>query len=127
MPAALAVKIDAEQLARVPAPLRPALQGNERNLLADDDPFTDDCQPFDPDAPGADAVPFPEYPTYLDKSDYLARHVIQWLSDESEYNRRVELLRGLRDKYGAAGATHRAAEYILHHLLEHENRLGRAA
>jgi len=86
------------------------------NLLAADEPFDRNPQRFDPAAPGAEKVPFPEYPTCEDKSKQIAAHVVEWLTDEREYARRVTMLRELKAKYAHPGATSRAAEYILSQL-----------
>lgn len=67
---------------------------------------------FDPDAKDAERVPYPEYLTNVDKSPEMAAHLIHWLTDESEYNRRVEELHLLKSKYANAGASQKAANYI---------------
>jgi lipid-A-disaccharide synthase len=83
------------------------------NILADEKPFAVDGRPFDPHAPAAKRVPFPEYPTWQDRSADLAAHLIEWLSDDAELQRRRELLRDLKARYAQPGASSRAAEYIL--------------
>ena len=83
------------------------------NLLACEDRFDVAHAPFDPAAPGANLVPFPEYPTCVDKSGQLADHVVHWLRTPSEYRRRVEQLVTLRSRFCKPGATRRAADYIL--------------
>jgi lipid-A-disaccharide synthase len=97
------------------------------NLLADDDPFTSKPVVYDPKAPGADQVPFPEYPTWENKSDQLATHLVQWLTDEDEYARRVALLTDLKQRFGASGASRRAAQYILDRLVLAESDSRKAA
>lgn len=86
------------------------------NLLADDEPFAERPQLFDPSAPGAERVPFPEYPTWQDKSQEIAVHIVEWLRDDDAYRRRVGQLADLRERFGAAGASDRAAAYILNIL-----------
>jgi lipid-A-disaccharide synthase len=86
------------------------------NLLACDDRFDLTHVPFDPGHPGAELVPFPEYPTCTDKSAQLAEHVIHWLRTPAEYRRRVDQLVGLRSRFCKPGATRKAAEYILSQL-----------
>ena len=86
------------------------------NLLACDDRFDMSQVPFDPNQPGADQVPFPEYPTCTDKSDQIATHVVEWLTDAAEYRRRVDQLVGLRSRFCVPGATQTAANYILDQL-----------
>jgi lipid-A-disaccharide synthase len=83
------------------------------NLLADDRPCPWWPRPFDPDAPGAERVPFPEYPTWQDRSARLAGHAIEWLTDEPARQRRMAQLVALRDRVAHGGAGQRAADYIL--------------
>jgi lipid-A-disaccharide synthase len=90
------------------------------NLLAEDDPFTKWPVAFDPHGPDADQVPFPEYPTSNDKSSELAAHVIQWLSDAGQRERRITMLAELKAKFGRSGASRVAARYILEHLSHRE-------
>ncbi len=86
------------------------------NLLACEDRFDMSHVPYDPSQPGAELVPFPEYPTASDKSSQLATHVVQWLTDAAEYRRRVDQLVALRSQFCETGATRTAAGYILDHL-----------
>jgi len=83
------------------------------NLLATNALDPDDLSPFDPAQPGAEAVPFPEYLTWEDKSAQIASHVVEWLSDEGARQRRVEQLARLKAEVAQGGASARAAEYIL--------------
>ena len=83
------------------------------NLLAVDDIYQTSRDVYDPDAPNAVDVPFPEYLTARDRSKQIAAWVVRWLTDESERMRRVEWLARLRERYGHPGASRRAAEYIL--------------
>ncbi|MCO6459080.1 MAG: lipid-A-disaccharide synthase [Pirellulaceae bacterium] len=83
------------------------------NLLAVEEPFGRSRVPYDPDAEGAPDLPFPEYPTYEDKSRQLADHVCRWLSDPAAHAAKVSQLRALKQRYGQPGASRRAAEYIL--------------
>jgi lipid-A-disaccharide synthase len=85
------------------------------NLLATEEPFVR-AAPFDPDQPGADEVPFPEYPTCEDKSPQLARHATQWLTDSRAKARKVEQLSQLRSRFARPGASREAARRILEHL-----------
>jgi lipid-A-disaccharide synthase len=86
------------------------------NLLAADDPFRGPIRPFDPTAPGAERVPLPEYPTHEDKSEELASHVVQWLSDDKCYAAKVSQLRELKNQFAQPGASLEAARYILRAL-----------
>jgi lipid-A-disaccharide synthase len=91
------------------------------NLLAADDPFPQDVTPYDPNQPGAEKALFPEYLTCEDKSRQIAAHVIQWLNDAGEREASVARLLELRAKFGAGGASGRAAEYILQALAAAQN------
>jgi lipid-A-disaccharide synthase len=82
---------------------------------------------FDPDAAGAEDVPFPEYLTVGDKSAAMAKHLVRWLTDEAEYARRVDQLRRLRDQWGRPGASQAAAGYVLQTLENSSLRQSAAA
>jgi lipid-A-disaccharide synthase len=86
------------------------------NLLAVADPFAAIRRPYDACEPGAEQIPFPEYPTWQDKSAQLAKHIIHWLSDEPARQRQIAQLRTLKSQYAQPGASQRAAEYILEQL-----------
>ena len=47
------------------------------NLLAADDPFSDRIRPYDPQEHGAERIPYPEYPTWQDKSEPMAKHIVE--------------------------------------------------
>jgi lipid-A-disaccharide synthase len=66
----------------------------------------------DDDAPAI----YPEYPTWRDCSDPIARHAAGWLTDEGQRQRVISRLIELRDEVGGGGASARAAEYIVHAL-----------
>jgi len=83
------------------------------NLLAADDPFDSDISPYDPTAPGAEKVLFPEYLTCEDKSAEIAEHVIEWLTDDVARTKRIEQLAALKEECCAPGASKRATEQIL--------------
>lgn len=83
------------------------------NLLTADELFPKDTTPFDPKQPGVEKVLFPEYLTCEDKSAQVAGHVVQWLSDAAQRNRRIQELEALRSRVAAGGASSVAAEYIL--------------
>jgi lipid-A-disaccharide synthase len=85
------------------------------NLLATDDIHSADSIFYDPDAPGAESVPYPEYLTYQDKSRQIAAHVIGWLHDPETMSRRSAQLARLRQQLVHGGASQRAAEYLLQH------------
>jgi lipid-A-disaccharide synthase len=88
------------------------------NILAADDAFSGVRKPFDPTEPGAEQIPFPEYPTWQDKSTDLAEHVVQWLSDESARQAKISQLKALKARFAQPGASSRAADYLLSHLPE---------
>lgn len=86
------------------------------NLLAADDPFSDDLTPCDAGAPGADRVLFPEYLTWEDKSREIAGHVVGWLTDRPGREALVARLDELKQRVAHGGASRRAAEYILERI-----------
>ncbi|HET6879299.1 MAG TPA: lipid-A-disaccharide synthase [Pirellulales bacterium] len=86
------------------------------NLLTANEVFGKDVTPYDPDAPGYERVLFPEYLTCEDRSERLARHVIEWLDDEPRRRRLIAELARLKVRVGHGGASRRASEYILQAL-----------
>jgi lipid-A-disaccharide synthase len=86
------------------------------NLLVAKELFPSEVIPFDPDAPGAEQVLFPEYLTCEDRSADMARHLVGWLRDEQKRADCVERLVALREKVAHGGASARAADYILAEL-----------
>jgi lipid-A-disaccharide synthase len=87
------------------------------NLLSADELFPRDLRPFDPRQKDADRVLFPEYVTCKDRSPQIAAHLIDWLTDATARQQRVEALVQLRAKFAHAGASSRAADYILKTLV----------
>lgn len=83
------------------------------NLLVADDIAPPNPQLYDPDGPDADKALYPEYPTYRDKSPFLARHIVEWLTDDSKHQRLIGRLRDLKEQVSHGGASERASEYIL--------------
>jgi lipid-A-disaccharide synthase len=83
------------------------------NLLAEPKPFVKNAVPYNPRGKDAHLVPFPEYPTCEDRSAELAAHVVEWLTQPTAYRAKVRQLAELRARVGHAGASRRAAEYIL--------------
>jgi lipid-A-disaccharide synthase len=83
------------------------------NLLAAEDVFSGDTAPYDPAAPDADRVLFPEYLTCQDKSRQLAAHLVAWLTDRTQRERLVARLDELKSEIGHPGAAAKAAQYIL--------------
>jgi lipid-A-disaccharide synthase len=86
------------------------------NLLASRDLFPANVELFDPDAAGAEAVPFPEYLTSEDKSAQIAAHVLAWLTNPAAYQARRAVLESLKERFAAPGASSAAAGYILNAL-----------
>lgn len=86
------------------------------NLLAAGELYPADRRPYDPALPGNEKVLLPEYPTTGDKSAELARHCIEWLTDEAPRQALIRRLEELRDQVAGGGASQRAADYILRHL-----------
>jgi lipid-A-disaccharide synthase len=86
------------------------------NLLATDTLALRTCGSHDVTEPSEEDVPYPEYPTYEDKSEQVAAHIIRWLTEPGKRQRRVDQLVAIRDRYARAGASEQAAEYILGHL-----------
>lgn len=83
------------------------------NLLNADDAFDGDVSPYDPQAPGAEKVLFPEYVTCGDPSAAIAGHIVEWLTDRPRRQRRVAELAALKARVAHGGASQKAAEYIL--------------
>ncbi len=88
------------------------------NLLAGDEPFAKNPQPYDANMPDADQVPFPEYPTCEDRSEQVAAHVIDWLGHETSRAACIEKLRALKSEIAFGGASKRASRYILDSLTQ---------
>jgi lipid-A-disaccharide synthase len=89
------------------------------NLLTSERPFFEPGEaaiPYEEGQPGHEHVLFPEYPTWRDRSDDIARHAIGWLSDEVARQRLIAKLTALRDRVAVSGASATAAAYIMRHL-----------
>ncbi len=54
------------------------------NLLAADELYPKDVAPFDPSQPDAYKVLFPEYLTCEDKSQQIAAHVVEWITEPAQ-------------------------------------------
>jgi lipid-A-disaccharide synthase len=83
------------------------------NLLTASDLFPRRVATYDPSDPLDAGVLMPEYLTCEDKSEQVAAHVIEWLTDPASRARRVGQLAELRTQVGHGGASHRAADYLL--------------
>ena len=86
------------------------------NMLACDDAFGRDISLYDPESPGAEKVLFPEYLTCEDRSAQIARHVIEWLTNDAAREQLVDRLGELRAVVAHGGAAAKAAQYILTEL-----------
>jgi lipid A disaccharide synthetase len=73
-------------------------------------------QPFGPTSPPGEQPLYPEYPTWRDCSEQIARHAIEWLSDERSRQRLISRLTDLRERIAAGGASATAADYIVRQL-----------
>jgi len=89
------------------------------NLLETGDLFPDDPCSYDPDAPDAEDVPFPEYLTAGDRSRDIAAWIVRWLTDKADYEARVERLSRLCARVAHGGASERGAEFIVNYLAQH--------
>ena len=65
----------------------------------------------------------PEYLTSEDRTEDLAGHVVEWLTDDQSRQSLVDRMAELKDRVAHGGASERAADYIVREL-EH---LGREA
>lgn len=88
------------------------------NLLTTSELFPQDLSPYDPDAPGAEQVLYPEYLTCEDKSRQIAARIVRWLKNADERQKLVAELARLKAQVGHGGASTKAAEYILSVLVE---------
>lgn len=86
------------------------------NLLRTDELFPEDVTPFDPQQPDADRILFPEYLTYEDRSQQIATHVVDWLTDEQRRRHVVGELGRLKSEIAHGGAASTAAQYITREL-----------
>ncbi len=86
------------------------------NLLACEDRFETSKGPYDPSSSDAEYVPFPEYAGYWDCSPQVAAHVVQWLKEPRRRAALVAKLVPVRESLVQAGASQRAADYILQQL-----------
>jgi lipid-A-disaccharide synthase len=95
------------------------------NLLATDELYPADLSPYDPNSPDAYRAVFPEYLTWEDKSEQIARHVVSWVLNPTERKQLVERLTTLKQQVGHGGASRIGAEYILNVLQERPQPIAR--
>lgn len=82
------------------------------NLLASNQPLGSRPK-FHPAKGVTEDVLYPEYPTWRDCSQQIARHAIGWLQDEASRQRIIRQLEALRGQVASGGASAAAAEYIV--------------
>jgi lipid-A-disaccharide synthase len=95
------------------------------NLLATQDLYPEDLTPYDPAQPDAEAIPFPEYLTCEDKSEPIAAHVVEWLTQPDRRAAKVAQLEALKARIAHGGASRRAAEYMVKILRRRNHPLPR--
>ncbi|WP_442484300.1 lipid-A-disaccharide synthase [Aeoliella sp. SH292] len=93
------------------------------NLLTATDLFPRKPAIYDPASPEDAHVLMPEYLTSEDRTEDLAGHVVEWLTDDQSRQSLVDRMSELKDRVAHGGASERAADYIVREL-EH---LGREA
>jgi lipid-A-disaccharide synthase len=86
------------------------------NLLTTSDLFPKRVATYDPNEPSDAHVLMPEYLTCEDKSEQVAAHVVEWLTDPAKRTTRIGQLAELKERVGHGGASRRAADYILNEL-----------
>ncbi|MDX1947403.1 MAG: lipid-A-disaccharide synthase [Pirellulaceae bacterium] len=84
------------------------------NLLTADRIEIDDEHPapYDSAHPSHRQVLMPEYPTCGDRSADIARHAVEWLTDEPARQRLIGRMERLKGELCRGGASARAADYI---------------
>ena len=86
------------------------------NLLVADDRFPRRVATYDRDDPADAKVLMPEYLTCEDKSQQVAEHVVEWLTEPAIRAARVAELAELKEVVGNGGASRRATDYLLRAL-----------
>jgi lipid-A-disaccharide synthase len=86
------------------------------NLLTAKDLFPKRVATYDPADPQDAGALMPEYLTCTDRSQQVAVHVIEWLTDSGSRARRARQLAELKERVGHGGASQRAADYLLEML-----------
>jgi lipid-A-disaccharide synthase len=95
------------------------------NLLATDELYPADISPYDPNSPDAYRAVFPEYLTFENRSEQIARHIVGWLLNPAERNQLIDRLRELKQRVGHGGASRAAAEYIASALPQRKSPIPR--
>ncbi len=97
------------------------------NLLYTDKIAATSRRVYDPDEPGAEQAPFPEYFTTRDKSQQIARHIELWLTDDQRREARIVQLQELKRTVCQPGASQYAARFITAELANRRHLTRRAA
>ena len=90
------------------------------NLLTATDLFPDEPAVYDPASPEDAHVLMPEYLSCDDRTDDLARHVVEWLTNEAEHESLVARMRELANHVAHGGASERAADYLVAKLTNRQ-------
>ncbi|MDO4570014.1 MAG: lipid-A-disaccharide synthase [Planctomycetia bacterium] len=85
------------------------------NLLVAKEAFRSRNPEFRPGSADAREAIFPEYLVCRDRSDWIARDIVEWLTSPDALNERRERLRALKAEVAQSGAAKRAAQIILAH------------
>ncbi|GAB4138062.1 MAG: lipid-A-disaccharide synthase [Thermogutta sp.] len=91
------------------------------NLLADGGLDDSDLRLYDPRSPRADRAVFPEYLTYRDRSEDMAKHLIEWLTEPRRREQAVQRLAALKRELDWEGASSRAAHAVLQAVERHRS------
>jgi lipid-A-disaccharide synthase len=83
------------------------------NLLTTSDLFPKRVATYNPADPIDAAVLMPEYLTCEDRSQQVAAHVIEWMTDPAKRQARVGQMAALKEQVGHGGASRRAADYLV--------------
>lgn len=86
------------------------------NLLTAPETFPEEIGVYDPADPKDAHVLMPEYLTCEDRSDALAAHAVEWLTDDAAREDLVGRMEALRERVAVPGASDRAAGYVLQEL-----------
>jgi len=87
------------------------------NLLTTSDLFPKQVATYNPADPADAHVLMPEYLTCDDKSEHVASHVVEWLTNPANRSARVSQLTELIERVGQGGASSKAADYIFDVLV----------
>ena len=86
------------------------------NLLTTKDLFPKRVAVYDAKDPADAGVLLPEYLTCEDKSEQVAEHIVEWLTEPAKRAARVGQLAELKERVANGGASRQAAEYLMNVL-----------